>query len=85
MSLLQDHEEDDYYEGEDLDLPHGGTIALVNKTVRPAQPVTSEREDTLSRERSSSSSSSALSPSTAVSGSTTHLEPEISPVVITRK
>lgn len=81
----QDHEEDDYYEGEDLDLPHGGTIALVNKTVRPAQPVTSEREDTLSRERSSSSSSSALSPSTAVSGSTTRLEPEISPVVITQR
>lgn len=85
MFLSQDHEEDDYYEGEDLDLPHGGTIALVNKTVRPAQPVLSEREDPLSRETSSSSSSSVLSSSTATSGSTARLEPEIPPVIITRK
>ncbi|KAG5283527.1 hypothetical protein AALO_G00043040 [Alosa alosa] len=79
----QDHEEDDYYEGEDLDLPHRGTIAIVNKTLQPIQPVASEREDTLSKRTSSSSSSSASS--TGVSGSTTYLQPETPPVVVSQR
>ena len=53
-------------------------IAIVNKSVQPSQPITSERGDAFSTGASSSSS--------GVSGSSTaYLQPEVPPVVVQRK
>ncbi|KAL2081427.1 hypothetical protein ACEWY4_023280 [Coilia grayii] len=77
----KDQEEEDYYEGEDLDLPqHSSTIAIVNKPLQPSEPITSERDDAFARGPTSSSSSSS---STGVSGSSNaYIQPEIPPVVV---
>lgn len=84
LCVPQDHieEEEDYYDGEDLDLArHSSTIAIVNKTLQPSQPVTSERDDALSRVSTSSSSAS-----TGITGSSTaYVQPEVPPVVVESK